>query len=194
MTTTVPTAVPTTGPATEPADLGALPFDDLARHIDALRDQVEHLPPAARDVLTQTLAAIGEFNRRGLVALVHRFREDARGGELLYEAVDDPEVMALLVAHGIVRTDSTIDVLRVVEQIRPYLVTSSIEMSVESVRGDVAYVRFAAGCSAPDQETKDEIMGIIRQRVPGLARVEEVRPEPGAAFVSLDTVRVGPPA
>ena len=37
-------------------------------------------------------------------------------------------------------------------------------------------------------------MGIIRQRVPGLARVEEVRPEPGAAFVSLDTVRVGPPA
>ena len=75
--------------------------------------------------------------------------------------------MALFVAHGIIRTDRTLDVLRVVEQIRPYLVASSIEMSVESVRNDVAYVRFATGCSAPDQESKDEIMGVIMQRVPG---------------------------
>ena len=183
------TAPTTVGPA-----LDTMAFDDLARHIDDLRGQVEHLPPAPRELLAQTLEAIGEFNRRGLVALVHRLREDARGGELLYESVDDPEVMALLVAHGIVRTDRTIDVLRVVEQIRPYLVTSSIEMTVEAVRGDVAYVRFATGCSAPDQATKDEIMGVIRQRVPGLSRVEEVAPEPSTAFVSLDTLRVGQPA
>ena len=47
---------------------------------------------------------------------------------------------------------------------------------VESVRDDVAYVRFAKGCSAPDQQTKDEIMGVIMQRVPGLKGVEEVAP------------------
>ena len=89
-------------------------------------------------------------------------------------------------------TDRTIDVLRVVEQIRPYLVGSSIEMDVDSVRGDVAYVRFAKGCSAPDQATKDEIMGVIRQRVPGLKGVEEIVDAPGQAFISLDTLRVGP--
>ena len=100
--------------------------------------------------------------------------------------------MALFVSHGIIRTDRTIDVLRVVEQIRPYLVTSSIEMSVESVRGDVAFVKFATGCSAPDQATKDEIMGVIMQRVPGLKAVEEVADEPGRAFIGLDTIRVGP--
>jgi hypothetical protein len=67
-------------------------------------------------------------------------------------------------------------------------------MNVEEVRDDVAYVRFATGCSAPDQATKDEIMGVIRQRVPGLRDVVEIVDEPAGAFVSLDSLRIGPPA
>ena len=167
-------------------------FDELAAHIDELRGRIAHQEPSVQRLLEDTLEAITEFNRRGLVGLVHLLRSDERGGELLYEAVEQPEVMALFVAHGIIRTDRTIDVLRVVEQIRPYLVTSSIEMSVESVRGDVASVKFATGCNAPDQATKDEIMGVIMQRVPGLKAVEEIKDEPGRAFIGLDTIRVGP--
>ena len=167
-------------------------FDELAAHVDELRDRVAHQDAGVRALLDDTLEAITEFNRRGLVGLVHLLRSDERGGELLYEAVEQPEVMALFVSHGIIRTDRTIDVLRVVEQIRPYLVTSSIEMTVESVRGDVAFVKFATGCSAPDQATKDEIMGVIMQRVPGLKAVEEVEDEPGRTFIGLDTIRVGP--
>ena len=53
-------------------------------------------------------------------------------------------------------------------------------------------MRFATGCSAPDQVTKDEIMGVIMQRVPGLKGVEEVVAESGPTFISLDTIRVGP--
>ena len=167
-------------------------FDDLAQRIDGLRDQVQHQEPAVQRLLDDTIEAITEFNKAGLVALVHVLRDDARGGELLYEAVEQPEVMALFVSHGIIRTDRTIDVLRVVEQIRPYLVTSSIEMSVEMVRADVAYVRFATGCSAPDQTVKDEIMGVIRQRVPGLRGVEEVKEEAGTTFIELSSLRIGP--
>jgi Fe-S cluster biogenesis protein NfuA len=167
-------------------------FEDLARHIDELRDRIDHLEPSTRQLMQDTIEAITEFNKQGLIALVHLLRGDERGGELLYEAVEQPEVMALFVSHGIIRTDRTIDVLRVVEQIRPYLVTSSIEMEVESVRGDVAFVRFATGCSAPDQVTKDEIMGVIMQRVPGLKGVEEVKPEAGTTFIGLDTLRIGP--
>ena len=168
-------------------------FEELARHIDELRDRVSHLEPSTQALLQDTIEAITAFNKQGLIALVQLLREDERGGELLYEAVEQPEVMALFVSHGIIRTDRTIDVLRVVEQIRPYLVTSSIEMDVESVRGDVAYVRFAKGCSAPDQATKDEIMGVIMQRVPGLKGVEEIKEQPGSAFISLDTISVGRP-
>lgn len=174
-------------------DLSQLPFEDLAQTIDELRDRVGHLDASTQALLEDTLAAVTEFNKRGLVELVHLLRGDERGGELLYEAVEQPEVMALFVSHGIIRTDRTLDVLRVIEQIRPYLVTSSIEMEVESVRGDVAYVRFATGCNAPDQATKDEIMGVIRQRVPGLKAVEEVAPEPAQAFISVDSLRIGAP-
>jgi Fe-S cluster biogenesis protein NfuA len=170
----------------------ATTFEDLARHVDELRDRVHHQDAVVRDLLEETVEAITEFNKQGLIALVQLLRSDERGGELLYEAVERPEVMALFVSHGIIRTDRTIDVLRVVEQIRPYLVTSSIEMEVESVRGDVAYVRFAKGCNAPEQATKDEIMGVIRQRVPGLKGVEEVSDPDGRAFIGLDTIRIGP--
>lgn len=137
-------------------------FDDLAQRIDGLRDQIHHQDPSVQQLLEDTIEAITEFNRAGLITLVQILRDDARGGELLYAAVDAPEVMALFVSHGLIRTDRTIDVLRVVEQIRPYLVTSSIEMTVEQVRDDVAYVKFGKGCSAPAQVTKEEIMGVIR--------------------------------
>jgi Fe-S cluster biogenesis protein NfuA len=169
-------------------------FDALAARIDALRSRVAHADPATRDLLEETLAAITEFNRRGLVALVHALREDPAAAEVLYAAVEAPEVMALLVSHGIVRSGRTLDVLGVVEQIRPHLVAAGIEMSVQEVRGDVAYVQFPGGCSAPDQQVRDEIMGVLRQRVPGLREVVEVAPEPaGAAFVPLAALRVGPP-
>lgn len=168
-------------------------FEDLARRIDELRERVHHQDAPVQRLLEETLEAVTEFNKQGLIALVQLLRGDERGGELLYEAVERPEVMALFVSHGIIRTDRTLDVLRVVEQIRPYLVTSSIEMEVDSVRGDVAYVRFATGCSAPDQATKDEIMGVVRQRVPGLRGVEEIIDAPGPAFIGLDTISVGRP-
>ena len=133
-------------------------FDELAARVDQLRDQVSHADESTQALLRETIEAITEFNRRGLI-----------------------------------RTDRTLDVLQVFEQIRPHLIASSIDMSVEEVRDDVAYVKFPTGCSAPDQQTKDEIMGVLKQRVTGLRDVIEVAPEPSTAFVSVDTLRVGPP-
>lgn len=169
-------------------------FEDLASRIDQLRDQIGHQDASTQELLNETLDAIKEFNRQGLIALVQLLRSDERGGELLYGAVEQPEIMALFVSHGLIRTDRTIDVLRVVEQIRPYLMASSIEMSVESVRNDIAMVKFATGCSAPSQDNKDEIMGVIMQRVPGLKGVEEVIDTPGQTFISLNTISIGRPA
>lgn len=167
-------------------------FDDLAVRVDMLRDKVSHSD--SQELLQETLSAITDFNRRGLITLVQMLREDPAAADVLYAAVDRPEVMALFVSHGIIRSDRTLDVLNVVEQIRPHLIASSIEMSVEEVRDEVAYVRFPSGCSAPDQQTKDEIMGVIRQRVPGLRDVVEIADEPGGAFIAVDSLRIGPPA
>lgn len=169
-------------------------FDDLARRVDELRDRVRHTDEHARGLLDETIDAITAFNRAGLVSLVHLLRADPRGEQLLFDAVDRPEVMALLVSHGIVRVDRTLDVLRVVDQLRPYLAASSIELEVAQVDGDVAYLRFGTGCSAPSPEARQEICDVIRQRVPGLRAVEEVTAPSGGAFVPLTSLRVGPPA
>lgn len=180
-----------TAPAAEETQhLEEMEFEQVAQRVDELRDRVRHSDPATQELLEEAIEAFTEFNKRGLISLVQLLREDARGGELLYEAVEFPEVMALFVSHGLIRTDRTLDVLRVIEGIRPYLVTSSIELEVDRVEGDVAYVRFGTGCSAPSQETKDEVMGVILQRVPGLAEVREVK---DATFIGLDTIKVGAP-
>ena len=43
------------------------------------------------------------------------------------------------------------------------------------------------------RRTKDEIMGVIMQRVPGLKGVQEVVDEPGKTFIGLDTISIGRP-
>lgn len=169
-------------------------FDELARRVDQLRDQVHHQDPEVQQLLDETLDAITAFNRVGLMTLVRMLRSDPRGQELLFAAVDEPEVMALLASHGLVKANLTLDVLRAVEQIRPYLVASSVEFEVDRVDGDVAYVRFATGCSAPSDSVKEEIRGTLLSRVTGLRAVEEVAPPSAGAFIALDTIRVGAPA
>jgi Fe-S cluster biogenesis protein NfuA len=167
-------------------------FDELAARVDGLLDAVAHTDPASRDLLRETLDAITDFNRRGIAVLVQLLRQDPQAAEVLYRAVEEPEVMALFVKHRIIRSDRTLDVATVMEQIRPYLIAGSIDASVEEVRDDIAYVRFPNGCSAPDQQTKDEILGLIRQRVPGLKDAVELPTSNSSAFIALDTLRVGP--
>lgn len=168
-------------------------FEELAQQIDGLRDRIHHQDPEVAALLDETVEAITAFNRIGLMTLIRMLRADPRGQDILFAAVDEPEVMALLVSHGLVKANLTLDVLRAVEQIKPYLVASSVEFEVDRVEGDVAYVRFATGCSAPSEQVREEIRGTLLSRVTGLRAVEEVAPQAGT-FIALDTIRVGAPS
>lgn len=167
-------------------------FEELAARVDELRDRVAHADEHARALLTETLEAITAFNRAGLVELVHVLRSDPRGEELLFAAVDRPEVMALLVAHEIVRVDRTLDVLRVVDQLRPHLAASSVQLEVVRVEGDTAIVSFGTGCNAPASAVREEILQVLNSRLPGMTAVEQAA-QGGGAFVPLTSLRVGPP-
>lgn len=164
-------------------------FTDLARRVDDLRARVARQGGEAKALLDETIEAITDFNRVGLASLVSFLRRDPAGVELLYRAVDAPEVMALLVAHGIVRADLTLDVLRVVEQLRPYLVASSVDVEVVRVEGGTAYLRYHG--SPPSEELDDGLRQAMLTRVPGLRAVE--RADDGAAFVPLSSIQVRRP-
>jgi Fe-S cluster biogenesis protein NfuA len=167
-------------------------FEELAVRVDELRDRVAHTDEHARELLEETIGAITAFNRAGLVELVQVLRSDPRGEQLLFDAVDRPEVMALLVAHEIVRVDRTMDVLRVVDQLRPHLAASSVQLEVVRVEGDTATVSFGTGCNAPSAETRAEILQVLTTRLPGMTAVEQ-EAAGGSAFVPLTSLRVGPP-
>jgi Fe-S cluster biogenesis protein NfuA len=177
----------------EETPLDELPFDELAARVDELRDQVRHSEHGVQELLDETLAAITAFNRAGLVELVQVLRSDPRGEELLFDAVDRPEVMALLVSHEIVRVDRTLDVLRIVDQLRPALAASSVQLDVVRVEGDRAIVAFGGGCNAPTQAVRDEILQALGARLPSGMTVVEDQPS-DQAFVPLTSLRVGPPS
>jgi len=173
-------------------DENAATFEELALRVDELRDRVRHADEHARELLEETIDAVTAFNRAGLVELVHILRSDPRGEELLFEAVDKPEVMALLVAHEIVRVDRTMDVLRVVDQLRPHLAAASVELEVVRVESDRVVVSFGTGCSAPAENVRDEILQVMQTRLSGMTVVED-EPVGGQAFVPLGSLRIGPP-
>jgi Fe-S cluster biogenesis protein NfuA len=193
--TTASVDAPSTGSGeSSSSETGGEPtFQELASRVDELRDRVRHTDEHARELLDDTLSAITAFNRAGLVELVQVLRGDARGEELLFSAVDRPEVMALLVAHDIVRVDRTMEVLRSVDQLRPYLAASNVALDVVRVEGDTAFVSFGTGCSAPTAALKAEVMDALNARLSGVTAVEE-QVAAGGAFVPLTSLRVGPPA
>jgi len=170
----------------------AASFEELAARVDELRDRVRHTDQHARELLEETIDAVTAFNRAGLVELVHLLRSDPRGEELLFTAVDRPEVMALLVAHDIVRVDRTMDVLRVVDQLRPHLAAASVELEVVRVEAETVVVSFGTGCSAPAENVRDEIRQVMQSRLSGM-QVVEAEPASGQAFVPLGSLRIGPP-
>lgn len=163
-------------------------FAALAARVDQLRQQVAGSPDAA--VLQETLAAVTDFNRAGLAALVWHLRSDPAGERLLYEAVEDPAVMALFVAHGIVRADRTLDVLRALDQMRPHLAAVGVSVELLDVTGDVAHLGFGRGCAAPPPAVRDEVRAELLRRVSGLTDVVEVAQSSGVAFIALDELQV----
>jgi Fe-S cluster biogenesis protein NfuA len=186
------TALDESAPAVT-TDGGEPTFQELAAHVDELRDRVAHTDEHARELLVETIEAVTAFNRAGLVELVQVLRSDPRGEELLFAAVDRPEVMALLVSHEIVRVDRTMDVLRVVDQLRPHLAAASVQLEVVRVEGDVATVSFGTGCNAPTAQVREEIRQVLTTRLPGITVAEQTASSGSSAFVPLTTLRVGPP-
>jgi hypothetical protein len=51
-------------------DLAEADFDDVAQRVDELRDRIRHSDPSTQSLLDETVEALTEFNKRGLITLV----------------------------------------------------------------------------------------------------------------------------
>lgn len=169
-------------------------FAELARRVDQIQDEISHhADPSVVDLTTRYATALEDFNRAGLSTIVRTLKDDPHGRELLFSLVDQPEVMALLTLHGLVKTDQVRQVLQVIEMVRPYLDKEGIAVEVVSVADGVVTMRLpGGGCGSTTAGLREGLEEVMRARVTGFQRIDEVKPEAGPTFVPLTALGTRP--
>lgn len=189
MTTTEPVTT-TTAPAPAPT------FEGRAARIDAAQRAVARLDAEPRTAADELVAAVEAHHAAVLLSLVSRLRADDRGRELLYEAVDDPEVYAALVKAGIVKPSLAMRAVQVLDGVRPYLTSHGGDVELVRIDQGVAYVRLLGACQSCGSATetlRDSVAEALLENLPEITGVEEVAPDsaPTSAFIPLSSVSFG---
>lgn len=186
---------------TEPATIttSATPaptFEARAARIDAAQRAVARLDEVPRAAADELVAAVEAHHAAVLLSLVTRLRADDRGRELLYDAVDEPEVYAALVKAGIVKPSLAMRAVQVLDGVRPYLTSHGGDVELVRIDQGVAYVRLLGACQSCGSATetlRDSVAEALLEHLPEITAVEEVAPDsaPTAAFIPLSSVSFG---
>lgn len=166
-------------------------FEELAAAVDKAMDQVASLPVESREVATKLKDALEAFNALALAKLTQLLRQDPRGEELLYEALNLPEVYQLFLSHGIIQPSIESRVAQALELVRPYLRSHGGDVELLEVRGDTAYLRLhgsCSGCSLSAQTLRNGVEAAVVGRIPEIRRIEEVKLDAVAGFIPLEAI------
>lgn len=164
-------------------------FAALAQRLDGLLAQARERGPEVASLVDQVVEASESFTRAGLLGLVSALRDDPTGEGLLLDALDQPAVMALLVRHRIVRGGRPLEVLSVLESLRPYLHASGVEIDVVELDEESAALRASAPAGADLAAVQDEVEQVLMTRVPGLLDVTWADPSTREqAFVPVESL------
>jgi hypothetical protein len=136
VTTTEPTTTTTPAPT----------FEARASRIDVAQRAVGRLDAEPRAAAEELLGAVEAHHAAVLLSLVSHLRADARGRELLYEAVEDQEVYAALVKAGIVKPSLAMRAVQVLDGVRPYLTSHGGDVELVRIDQGIAYVRLLGAC------------------------------------------------
>jgi len=178
-----------TAPSTKPH--AAQPGPDaeaLAAAVDRAREQLAPLDEDIRRRADALVKAREAFIASGVREMVARLKADDRSRPVLFELVDDPLIYAVLLELGIVRADVMTRVARAMERIKPYVKGHGGDVELVRVADGVAYVRLhgsCSGCSMSAATLRDGVTEAIRESVPEITAVEEVRDGPVSGVVQL---------
>ena len=169
------------------------PFQRRASRIDAGQRAVARLDAESRAAADELVAAIEDHLAAVLRSLVARLRADDRGRELLYEAVDEPEVYAALVKAGILRPTLAMRAVQVLDGVRPYLTAHGGDVELVRIEEGVAYVRLLGACQSCGSSTqtlRDSVAEALLEHLPELSEVQERAPDtvPTTTFIPLSSV------
>lgn len=155
-------------PAEEEATL-----EQAVDRIQALVSELEsyHDPSVVRAVF-EMLDWIDVLHREGL----ERLAGGLAGVGYLDKALDDPVVAHLFAVYGLVASeDATAMVHDALEEVRPYVRSHGGEMTLDRIDGGVVHLDMHGacdGCPSAVVTLTDTVTRAIRERWPGLVRVE----------------------
>jgi Fe-S cluster biogenesis protein NfuA/nitrite reductase/ring-hydroxylating ferredoxin subunit len=166
-------------------------FQALAERVDRVLDSIKELPEDARMKAMELKEAIEAFHEHALRKLVRTFRETDKGKELLFKAVEDPAIYAMLFMHGIIKQDLFTRVAAVLEEVRPYMRSHGGDVELVKVEGETVYVRLqgaCSGCSMSAVTMKDGIEEAIKARIPEIQSVVMAEEEVASGYFPLHVI------
>ncbi|MFV0461891.1 MAG: NifU family protein [Nostocoides sp.] len=166
-------------------------LDDLAGRLDKALARVDDLDPDTAAVAKEALAAHNDLHRAALVHLVRALRTDTTARDALLDAVGDPVISAVLLSHGIIRTDPQTQAERVLERIRPEVSSHGGQVELDRVEDGTAYIRLAGactGCSSVATTLRSAIEDALLTEVAGVTSVHVLPSDPGPTLIPLSAI------
>lgn len=168
-------------------------LQELADQIDETLASVKELPEEFRSKALKLKKAIESFHEYALRKLVQTLRQTDAGKELLYEAVEDPAVYAMLLMHGIIKQDLVTRVAAVLEEVRPYLRSHGGDVELVKVEDQTVHVRLqgaCSGCSLSAVTLKNGVEEAIKARIPEIEYVVMVNDQISSGYMPLDSYNI----
>ncbi|EON22104.1 MULTISPECIES: NifU family protein [Nocardioides] len=171
-------------------------IEQLAGALDEAMGRLSGLEPDSRAVITDALDALNALHKQALTTVVRRLRDDPRGKQLLFELVDEPDVLMVLTMHGLVRPDQLTLARRVLDSVRPGLESHGGGVELDRIDGSTAFVRLQGacnGCSMASVTMRNGVEAALVEGVPGLTSVEVLPNDPTPTLIPLSSITVGSP-
>jgi Fe-S cluster biogenesis protein NfuA len=147
--------------------------------VEALLEEVETLPAAARDTTTELVAALLDLYGEGLARLM-------AGAD----PVADELVSHLLLLHGLHPVPLAERVSGALEGVRPYLASHAGDVELLGVEAGVARLRLKGSCSGCPSSTvtlRNAVEEAIREAAPDIVEiVAEDDPAAPPALLDID--------
>lgn len=166
-------------------------FHALAERVDRALGALKELPEDARMKAMELKNAIEAFHEHALKKLVRTFRETDEGKKLLFKAVEDSAIYAMLLMHGIIKQDMFTRVATVLEEVRPYMHSHGGDVELVKVEGKTVYVRLhgaCSGCSLSAVTLKNGIEEAIKSRIPEIEYVVMVEDEITSGYMPFNAI------
>lgn len=162
---------------TGPIPSGEVTLEEAVARIRALVDDLEtHHDPVVVEAVFELLDWIDVLHREGL----QRLAGGLSGVGYLEKALDDPIVAHLFAIYGLAPSQgSAAAVEAALEEVRPYVQSHGGEMTLRSIDEGVVHLQMHGacdGCPSAVVTLTDTVARAIRERWPGMIRVEVSEP------------------